>query len=60
MARKPTRIEIRPDAYVLFTNRASGYDLYVLGELRGCFDTIHEATTYADRLLTRLIAQGVA
>lgn len=48
MKRKPAQIEIRPNAYVLYYGRATGYELYVAGEYRGGFDSVKEATEYAD------------
>lgn len=52
--RKPIRIDIRPDAYALFV-RGEGYDLFVAGEFVGGFDTLEQATVYADRLLARVL-----
>lgn len=44
------RINIRTDAYVLVNGR-SDFDLYVRGEYVGGFDTLAQATEYADKLI---------
>lgn len=55
--RKPIRIEIRIGAYALYV-RGDGYSLFVHEAYRGSFDTLLQATEYADRLLTEQVRRA--